>query len=113
MSRHTLVVMTNAADGKDAEFNAWYTDVHLPEVLEVEGFQSAQRFKVADATFAGDSQYAYLALYEIETDDLQSALNALKDAAKNMNMSATLDRSVGAWAFTPITERVEAKTAPA
>lgn len=113
MSRHTLVVMTNAAEGKDAEFNAWYTDVHLPEVLQVQGFQGAQRFKVADATFAGESQYAYLALYEIETDDLQGALNALKAAARNMNMSATLDKSVGAWAFTPITERVQAQSAQA
>jgi hypothetical protein len=28
-----LMVLTNSAEGQDAEFNAWYDEIHLPEVL--------------------------------------------------------------------------------
>ncbi|MCH9675347.1 MAG: hypothetical protein K0U93_28170 [Gammaproteobacteria bacterium] len=109
MAKHTLVVMTNAQDGKDDEFNEWYTNVHLTEVLGVDGFVAAQRFKLADAKFGGASKYNYLALYEIETDDLQGSLDALKKAAPKMQMSEAMADGAGAWAFSPITDRVAGK----
>jgi hypothetical protein len=27
------MVLTNSAEGQDAAFNAWYDEIHLPEVL--------------------------------------------------------------------------------
>ena len=40
-----LVVMSNAESVRDAEFNEWYTHTHLTDILEVDGFAAAQRFK--------------------------------------------------------------------
>ena len=46
MARYQYVVMTNAVEGRDAEFNEWYTNIHLKEVLEVPGFTAATRYRV-------------------------------------------------------------------
>ena len=56
-------------DVTDEEFSEWY-DAHLPEILSIPGFVSAQRFRlepvVVDQT--EPTSYRYLALYEIEGD---------------------------------------------
>jgi hypothetical protein len=53
----------------DEEFCEWY-DAHLPEILSIPGFVSAQRFRlepvVKDET--EPTSYRYLAMYEIEGD---------------------------------------------
>ena len=32
------MVKSNPVAGKEAEFNRWYSEVHLPEVLKIEAF---------------------------------------------------------------------------
>lgn len=44
MTAHIVVVLTNAVPGRDAEFNDWYTNVHVPEVLGVPEFAAAWCF---------------------------------------------------------------------
>jgi len=106
MERHVLVVLTNAVEGTDDEFNAWYDQVHLREVLALPGFVAAQRFKVA-ASLGAPSPQAYLSLYEIEAEDLDGAIATLRAASPGMDISATLDRStVAAFGFTAIGPRV-------
>jgi hypothetical protein len=43
------------------EFNAWYNDEHVPELLRVPGFLSGRRFR------ATNGQPKYAALYELES----------------------------------------------
>src|SRR5690349_14004271 len=57
------------------EFHAWYDDVHLPEILAFDGFTSARRFAPVDGTGP------FVAIYEIEADDLQAALDAFRAAS--------------------------------
>ena len=60
MGKHCFVVITTPLPGKDDEFNTWYTEQHLPDVLRFPGFVSEQRFKLPeDSTLPG----RYLALY--------------------------------------------------
>lgn len=69
---YKLVVLTNAVEGKDAEFNDWYSRIHLPDVLGVPGIVRAERFELAGVQRTPQPlPYRYLAIYEIETDDLQ------------------------------------------
>ena len=68
--RYKFIVLTNAVEGRDDEFNDWYTNVHLPDVLAIPGIISAERFRLAPAQRNPDQPYHYLAIYEIETDDL-------------------------------------------
>lgn len=107
MGKYTYVVMSNPVAGKEEEYNRWYTDQHLPDVLAVPGFVAAQRFRVDDK----DSKlpHRYLALYEIETDDIAHAMADLQGRAGTpaMPLSDALDvGTVSATIFTPITARV-------
>jgi hypothetical protein len=107
MAKHVLLVMSNATEGGDAEFNDWYTNTHLGDVLKVKGFKAAQRFKLSDTQLgAAEQPYKYMARYEVETEDLAESGAALT-GAENMYISPTLDRNAtSAWFYTPISERV-------
>lgn len=61
--REILIALVNAVEGKDAEFNEWYSNIHIPEVVALPGFVSAQRYEIA-----GDAPtpYRYATLYQIE-----------------------------------------------
>jgi hypothetical protein len=74
MAAYTMIVMSTPVPGMEAEYNAWYSDEHLGDVLRTEGFRSARRLKVC----AGyDSEHPYFAVYEIETDDPQETMRKL------------------------------------
>ena len=47
MADHHMLVFTNPLPGREAEFNKWYDEVHLPEVLQVKGFVAARRYVVS------------------------------------------------------------------
>ena len=102
MAKHMLVVLTNAAEGKDEEFNRWYNDVHLGDVLAVDGFVGAQRFAL-DA-LGGESPHRYLALYEIETEDIDATVKGLTESAGTMVISDAMTDPM-ALVASPITER--------
>jgi hypothetical protein len=101
MTRHILVVESNALDGRDDEFNQWYDGEHLPAVLQVPGFVAARRFTATTGIHGEIPDHGYLAIYEIETDDLPGALAALSSAAKAMNLHPAFDRATHrTFAFT-------------
>jgi hypothetical protein len=114
MARHKLVVLANAANGRDDELNDWYTNVHLADCLRVPGFVAAQRFKVADFSSEGQT-WKYLAIYDLDTDDAPAALQELWRRAgpdsvgtAEMTMSSSLDTStVYAKLYQPITPLVK------
>jgi hypothetical protein len=56
-------------DVTEDEFNAWY-DAHLPEILAIPGFVSAQRYRLDPVVVDDDVpvRYRFMALYEIEGD---------------------------------------------
>ena len=109
MARHILTVMTNPVAGKDQEFNDWYSNTHIQEVVEIPGFVSAQRFKLSDTQMGGENEYGYLAIYEIEADDVGIALQALKDARPNLTMTDALAEKRELWAYTRISDKVTAR----
>jgi hypothetical protein len=114
MAKYTFVVMTNPTEGKEGEFNEWYNGQHIPDVLNVPGFVCAQRFKIADAQMGGEASkaYKYLALYEIETEDIAGVLKELRARGGTSEIvpSDAIDtKKVGTYMFTPVAEKVMAK----
>jgi hypothetical protein len=93
MAQYFFVVITNAIAGKEQEFNTWYDQQHLADVLRIPGFVAARRFELAEPQ--SDLPGRYLALYELETDDPQAALAELKRRAgtEQMVVSEALDAS--------------------
>ena len=108
MSKHLMVVFTNPVDGKEDEFNDWYTNIHLSDVLRVPGFVAAQRFELSKPQIMGDTPYRYMAIYEIEAEDPEPVIEALKQVPENgMVISTALDaENAAAWVYSPITVRV-------
>jgi hypothetical protein len=45
---------SNAVEGREDEYNDWYNNTHIPEILTISRFKSAQRFK---ASVAHRAQY--------------------------------------------------------
>ncbi|MFC2012388.1 hypothetical protein ACFLVU_04595 [Chloroflexota bacterium] len=75
MEKHILVVALNCSDpAKEGEFNEWYNTIHLPDVLETPGFVRATRWQHTDPK-EGDAKF--LALYDIETEDIQATMKAM------------------------------------
>ena len=108
MAKHVYVILTNSVDGKDDEYNDWYTNQHLDDVLRCVGFTSAQRFRLDETTPAQTSAHRYLAIYEIETDDIGAVNAALIAAAGTpaLPLSPAMDlRTMNAWYFQAITDR--------
>ena len=107
MAKHILLVLTNPVEGRGDEFNEWYSDTHLADVLGVDGFAAAQRFELAKDQLGEPGPYRYLAIYEVDADDMGKALAALTEATSSMVLSDAMDmQNMATWAYSPITERV-------
>lgn len=91
MARHTMLVLINAKEGRDDEFNRWYEEVHLNDILAVPGFVAARRFEAADAQMTGAPKHRYMTLYEIETEDIGAAIRALGAASGGMDLSDAME----------------------
>jgi len=73
LSKYLFVVLSNPVDGEEENYNDFYSNRHIPDVLNVPGIKTAKRYILADAQrMAAPSPYRYLAIYEVETDDLKS-----------------------------------------
>jgi hypothetical protein len=81
--RGVYVVRTRPVDGQEDEYHRWYDEVHVPEVLEVPGFLSARRFGSADGDF--------LAIYELEADDLDAVLADFRSRERTPPVGLQLD----------------------
>jgi hypothetical protein len=87
VAKYVFPVFTNPTPGQEAEFNRWYDEDHLADVIEVPGFVAATRFRLAADQFPGNPApptHRYLALYEIETDDLAATMRALMEHIPGM-----------------------------
>ena len=65
---------------REQEFNDWFDNIHVPDVLKTPGYVSARRFVIKEPKMGRGK---YLAIYEIETDDIEKTL-ALRDKYKKI-----------------------------
>jgi hypothetical protein len=95
MAKYVFVVFTEPVEGLDAEYNEWYSNQHIPDVLALDGITAARRFKLAEMNPPQAANPPYLALYEIEADDVSQIPAAIRLAIEEgrMPISDALDRS--------------------
>jgi hypothetical protein len=67
---------------KDADYNKWYNDTHLAEIVSVEGIVSARRFAPMDGNGP------YIAIYELDCDDLDAVVQRLGELGASGKMSS-------------------------
>ena len=67
---------------KDADYNKWYNDTHLAEIVSVEGIVSARRFAPMDGNGPD------IAIYELDCDDLDAVVQRLGELGASGKMSS-------------------------
>lgn len=93
MAKAILVAyVTPAGDAAEDEFNRWYDEVHLPQVVaRIPGVVGGSRYRLASELLdrADVPARRYLTIYELDTDDLEATAQRLAAAATD----GTLDMS--------------------
>jgi hypothetical protein len=70
MARYLCVVFSDCKDpNREKEFNDWYSNMHIPDMLEVPGMISATRWVGSEKK--ENVQRKYMAIYELETDNIE------------------------------------------
>ena len=110
MERRLLAVESRCSDpSQEEEFNRWYDETHLPDVLETPGILRATRYENSDPS---EGQGKYLALYEIESEDIEQT-NALfgENMAKKLEQGriSELLVAVSGALYRQITAAIERK----
>jgi hypothetical protein len=98
-------VFSNPVEGREEEYNAWYSGTHLHDVLKAPGYLSAQRYKVIALPSAAAPAWRYAAVYEIapELYEVAVAEVAARSGSWLMPISPAAQRPVSAHytAFPP------------
>lgn len=61
-----FVVRATITKDREAAFNHWYNDEHVPQVLRYKGAISARRYR----KIVGDDKYDYMAVYEFASAEI-------------------------------------------
>ena len=107
MANNIMIVLTNPVEGDEDAYNDWYTNTHLADVLKVPGVKSATRYKLADTQMVDqDCKFRYLAIYELDTDDLASVRDEIlaRVGTERMRASAAMSTTRDRFFFLPIAE---------
>lgn len=113
MSQRSLyLVFSNPAEGRDDDFNKWYDEVHIPEVLTLPGFRSAQRLtqQTGDQPNPIAPKQRYGVIYEVEGDPAEIQAN-LNEAMGNgtLHMTDAVDPGSFQMAFWTAAEKAVAE----
>lgn len=69
-----LIVLSNPRDGRHAEFNDWYSNIHVRDVMRLRGSSAVQRLRRVDVPgVETDAAFDYLAVYECHDIEQLSA----------------------------------------
>ncbi len=98
MVTHIFVVESNCVDpSREEEYNQWYDDIDLPDVLAVEGILRATRY-VCEADLnsryervdVNEGKGKYITVYEIEATDIDAVLRSLDAGVLQMEKRGRL-----------------------
>jgi hypothetical protein len=92
MPRYRLIMLSRAMPGRDEDYERWYDDTHIPEMLQVPGFVAAQRFRIVK-NIVGQTDFPYCTIYEMEGDSPDAVTGAMFGAMQSgkVSMSDTTD----------------------
>jgi hypothetical protein len=110
MADYTYVVLSNPVSGQEAEFENWYGNTHLDDVVAVDGFTSARLFKLADGAAEGAPPQRYMALYTMATDDPGKLLDDLRVLVETGQMAmseAFSQEGLATHLYAPITPLIK------
>ncbi|MDB5444868.1 MAG: hypothetical protein JWQ97_185 [Phenylobacterium sp.] len=96
MAQAKMIVLAAATDGQVAALDEWYETRHVPDLLQVPGVKSIQRFdarmlKVPE----GAPGWDFIGIYDLEADDIDAVLReaGVRMGTPQMPASPALDSS--------------------
>jgi hypothetical protein len=106
--RYAYLVFANPIPGREAEFNDWYSNVHMGDLVQLPGWTGAQRFRLVTTVQPPPStagyRHAYLMIWDLEAPEPNGPLSmstaaiaggkSRRGAAFNYNAGAG---SSGTW----------------
>ncbi|MBQ75730.1 MAG: hypothetical protein CMQ20_12015 [Gammaproteobacteria bacterium] len=97
--KNIVLVLTEPTEGKQDEFDDYYENLHLDEVLSTTGWDTAKRFELVDEV-GGKCPLKHLALYEVETDDPADIIPTLNRTRSERQQSGALNKlTASVWVF--------------
>jgi hypothetical protein len=108
MARHVIAVLSEPVEGKEDEFNDWYENTHIDEVLSSAVVASGERFRLS-AERGAKCPLPYLAFYEVEAESGEAAIKRLEESRGERQQSDAFNfRSSAMWVFESMGPRHEA-----
>lgn len=96
MARAVLLAWSNPVEGREAEFQDWYDNTHIPELRALApSMTTVNRYRLADVgQDSSEKVHRFLTVYELDTTDVASVMGAIDQGASagKLHMSSTLDR---------------------
>ena len=75
---HKMVVLAKAAPGRVEDLAQWYDERHIPDLLAVPGFVSAERHGIVPVKVPeGMQHWDFMLIYEIAGDDPFAVLQSM------------------------------------
>lgn len=78
MATYNIIVLSKPVAGREAEYDDWYTNRHIRDLVKVPGITSAQRFRIREDQSQGTA-HQFIARYEVETDDIAKTLAIVQE----------------------------------
>ncbi|MCU1657147.1 MAG: hypothetical protein JWO57_1803 [Pseudonocardiales bacterium] len=75
------------SSAREAEYNAWYDQAHIPQVSQIAGFVGVSRYKLQPST---DTDLpTYLTIYELDADDPAEPVAEMRRRVASGDLSST------------------------
>lgn len=84
MKKYILTTSSLPVEGREIDYNSWYNEIHLNDVLNIPEIKTAQRFKSSPQNGTANP---YLAIYEIETDAIERLIWMFQSGSYPMRSS--------------------------
>ena len=82
MPKYALIAVTSPAEGQDTAFRDWYENVLIPELLRIPGMTGSRRFRIKSSNLGDAGRDQFIAIHEVDTDDLKAVLNGIGQTGK-------------------------------
>jgi hypothetical protein len=77
--RYVYLVFANPIPGREAEFNEWYSNVHMGDLVQLPGWIGAQRFRIVTTVQPPPStagyRHGYLMIWDLEAAEAGTPLS--------------------------------------
>ncbi|MBO9376219.1 hypothetical protein GG804_05530 [Sphingomonas histidinilytica] len=96
-ARYKLHVSSRALPGREEDYDRWYAETHVADMLALPGFLACDRYR--QLGMDGQPTGIFVALYEVETDDPAALLQSVFAAVPTMRLTDAIDPDSAAFSF--------------